>query len=386
MKINFDKQYNECYKTRMAIMSKLILNNKTFQEYGLPLRSVSHANSEECIVIGTLFLRSDTKYSILKKNNKEDISSYWTEDAVLSIEDMTGKIEVVFDEVRKITCYVSGMVIGFVGKVDANKIFKCSDVIFPVLLDKPKRQGKGRALLVSNLVLEKNNAWRVKLLWDICWDKFDEAIVIGDVFGKDEINYDKWIDEIKGKVSFVPGLGDSTTQLLPQEPFPVAYFKKQNKNKLNLLSNPGTTDILGCTFVFLTHHIVNDIAKYIPKYISKHISKKKKRFEDGFDKKTKGIYESYSITDDDRIKVLEQIVKMRYLVPNAPETIGSVPYIDTDPFVLNNCDILVTGGCEIAIRREFENRTLLGVPDFNKTGKAIILDLETYEIQEIEVL
>ncbi len=378
MEINFELQYNDCYKTRMRILKKLILQSNFIKEYGYPVKMLDDCLNDECIVIATLFLESNTKYSILNEKSSIEnpgninVKSYFTNDSVLYIEDEIGRIKIRFcDGFHKLKAYVTGMVCGFVGKVE-NNVFECTDVIFPVSADETDIVRQGKVLLMSNVLINAENINWVKMVTDIFSKKIDEIIIVGDILDLndktnneksiDDVNYGKLFEEIQRKITIIPGIGDCTTFLLPQLPFPTKFFKNSNQDNLQLASNPCKIDFNGNKLVILSHHIINDIARYV------------------LDSD-----ENFSVTDQLRMEILKQLVKIRYLVPNAPDTIGCIPYKNEDPFILNEFNLLITGGCDSSIMVNFKNKILLGVPDFNSTRKALLFDFDHLDFEEIEL-
>lgn len=397
--INFDIQYSASYRTRFAIMRKLILENPILNEYNLQVKELSGNLNQECVIIATLFLASAFKHSVLNDNEETTRilkTTYMSDDAILFIEDESGKIEIQFREgFSKLQAFTSGMVLGYVGEINEKNIFWCKDIIFPKPLDHNENNvRKGRVLFISNCLFKNGNSERLKIITDIYKNKIDEVLIIGDTFIEGETNPDfrvlnKWIDNCGLHVSIIPGLNDPTTQLIPQAPLHELLFtqracRKDGTGYLKLLPNPCQIKMLSFDLAILSHHILHDIAKYVPQHKRGVQSTPADYSMHADEAELKNFTPKSHFDDDSILSILEQLVRIRYLAPNAPDTIGCIPYDGNDPFVLNACDYIISGGFSKPSKKIYNRKVLLGVPDFDKTVIAMLLDFSTGDFEEIK--
>lgn len=411
-KVDFNMQYNTSYNTRYGQLGRLVLENPAVSEYGLAVKELKDDIREECIVVATLFLASGLKPSVLDETSIKDqveIKTYVSSDAVFFIEDMNGKLEIRFaDGFNKLTALMSGMVLGFVGLQNEKGVFECCDVIFPRPADRISADRgcdqKGFVLLISNCLLNRQNMERLQVVTDFCRAKTCSILVIGDLFTTDEDMprcdlLNQWAANAGANVYIGPGFNDPTTRMLPQYPLHELLFSKgavrcdalgktchavsSQTGSIIPLTNPCQTTIAGFNFSIITHHIMEDMIKYVPQD-KEGLQYSPTPYRMHVDGAAASSFEPEDYFREDVVlNILEQLIKIRHLVPNAPDTLSCVPYNNIDPFVINECDFLVVGGCSRSCKRRYRDKTLLGIPDFDKTGTALLLNLDDGEFEEI---
>lgn len=376
--IDFNTQYNSSYIARFKAMKPLILSNPAIREYCLEVRKLTGDISNECIVVATLFLYSTLKPSILKdidnKNGPSVINStYLNDDSSFFIEDENGRLEIQFTkDFNKLYFMSSGMVLGFIGKIDDKNIFQCNDVIFPKPFDMKESSltNSDKILLISNCLVNNKNYERLRVIADSIDKSVTEAIVIGDIYSSNSDEdpkfdlFNKLIRSLGIRINIVPGLNDPTTRMIPQAPLHKLYFEKdvETSGKINRLENPAYEKILGSNFIVLSHHLTDDLIKYC---------------KDNTDNNLEN-------NSENKCEILKQLIKIRYLLPNAPDTISCVPFSNVDPFVINNCDIIITGGKNKSMINDYNGIKLIVIPDFDITGIVLIYNMKTGDIEEIE--
>lgn len=419
MHSSFQKQYNVSYITRFNRMKELILSNPAISEYDLPLYNLGGKIEQECIVIGIIFLDSKLKYSILKMNgNDSPLKSNENEDIAvesylpgsqLYIEDSFGKIPLVFKETfNKLKLFCTGIVLGFVGYKDSHNVFRCKDVIFPKKIETPADFTKNiKILFMSNPLLSNNNEESVKdsnelklsskegtssqmsspiskdskegtssqinspvskdsklssnelpklsnkiqcsLFLDYFAGKVSNFVIFGDIFSEDEskINVDDLNNLLKynnTEICLVPGPNDPTNKDLPQDNFHPMLFDKKIVKFLKSFKQPGYAKIGGVNFVFINRQIVENLKK------------------------------SYNGVPESDLDILEELVNIRLTAPNCPDTMDSSPFSGEDPFLIQECNFMILGGCSSFEMRRFNNVTLVCLPDFSRTSSAILFD------------
>ena len=94
------------------------------------------------------------------------------------------------------------------------------------------------------------------------------------------------------------------------------------------------------------------------------------------------------------IDLMEATLSWRVIAPTAPDTLWCYPYQNKDPFVLGKerCPALYAVGNAkafetrlIAGDAEGERTRLVAVPEFNKTGEIVVVDVEDLSVQVIKV-
>lgn len=375
----FSNQYNLSYTTRLSHMKELIMSNPVLSEYGLPMKKLSDASYDECIVIAILFVSSTAKYSILRQNDSTDVDTYFNEGSQLFLEDCSGKVRIAFKSrpIDKLRFLSSGIVLGFVGCKNEKNLFECSDLIFPKPLS-PLAAGKllsadrdsKKVLILSNVCLNEGSYEKVRLLLMFYSGRVNEIIILGNLLSggvttPDFEDFNSLVAGISCTVSVIPGMNDPTSKMLPQQPFPKMLFSNKLGN-IKFLPHPCETKILDKSFVLINNGIIMDLMKYRP---SRHILDSLAKTEE---------YAS------DPIDLLEQIVKIRHVAPNCPDTLGCIPFADKDPFIINECDYLIAGGTTRFAHKTYNGITLICVKDFQLSDSGVLVDVEANTLTEIE--
>jgi len=99
--------------------------------------------------------------------------------------------------------------------------------------------------------------------------------------------------------------------------------------------------------------------------------------------------------DDHFLAALEDTLYYRHLAPTAPDSLSSYPFAGSDPFVLDNDQpvptVLFSGGASyfatsLATRQSDPscgNTRIVALPSFAQTGIAIIVDLDTLQVEQL---
>ena len=395
-KIDFNVQYNENYIARLRQMKELILQNTKVKESGHPLRRLSDDLTSECIVIATLFLASDLKYSVLNQNSdarRIGAYTYASSGSVYHLEDETGSLKVVFAK-PVLKAPSSGLVLGWIGKVRADSVFECSGVVLPVEMAQSKKEASdGAILIISNPNLSHGNHERLRVLVDSCAGDISYLLILGNIIGTGDMNAGfrnlcKAMGGLHCRVGMVPGPDDPTTKLIPQQPLHSRFFKelrdKGNLVDIDLYPNPCAARLLGRELVCLSRHILDDMARYIPQD-NQSIQGDPADFRIHLDEKAAGEYTPREMcTDKNVFDIMEQVVKTRHLAPNAPDTLRSAPVAKEDPFILSTCDYLISGGAtEPQIASINGKHHIVLVPDFSKAGMGVFLVPSTATLETI---
>lgn len=357
--VDFSKQYNLSYISRLDKMKGLIVDNPVFKEYNLDLKNLSEDLNDECIVIAIFFVDSKNKPSILR--NRAEQTDNYLDESQFYIEDMHGRILLSFtNSFNKLNILSSGMVLGFIGYRNEKSIFVCSDIVLPVpLIPKPRKLQKknSKILFMSNISVNDGNFERVRMALDYFYNKVEQVVIFGNIFTNKKESFpdlsdlNQILSSDYPKINIVPNLNDPSTKMIPIEPFHKMIFSEKISN-LNLLPHPVECNMLGSDFILMNSYIIEDLKKYAIQTIS-------------------------------YLEVMEELIKLRYLAPNSPDTISSVPFFKDDPLIINNCNYLIIGGSENLEFKKIRDVFLLTVPDFNLTHSVVVLDLETDYPEEI---
>lgn len=350
-KNQFNLQYNTSYITRYNQMKELILNNAALKEYELPVKKLSDLDENECITISILFLKSSLKPSILKPENKNS-RFYLNEDSEFYLEDSTGRIRIIFDEnFEKLNFFMTGLVLGFVGFKNSKNMFVCTDIIYPKSINSLSNEISGKSILfLSNININVSNFEKLKFILNYYSGNVSDVVIFGPI-AKNLDDFDVILNDINIRVHLVPGYGDYTSCLLPQEPFNNMLF---NNGNINRLTNPGEAFINGKLFRFVNNQIIKEGLRYSDgKNMNEH-------------------------------SLIKQLVKCRLFAPFCPDTLGSIPFVGNDPFIINDCDYLVFGGTKENFIFQ-DNVNVLAIKDFMIDDSCLLLDLEKNEINEIRL-
>lgn len=393
-KIDFSKQYNNSYITRFNKMKPLIMSNPIITEFGLPLRKLSDDILEECIVIAILVLNSKLKFSILQMNGKVNDkmngkvndkvnsnmngngSKSYAPDCQFWIEDSCGKVPLGFSPgFNKLSLLTTGTVLGFVGFKNEKNIFICTNIVFPKQIESPKvtvDNCHGKVLLMSNVMLNHSTFEKAKMAVDYFMEKVKDIVIFGNIYDDldqrpDLSSFNTLFKETKllnGKIILIPGDNDPTSSALPQLPLHLMLFDQKLENFLRNFTHPAQELICGRKVVCMNSQILKDLRKYA-------IS-------------TSGTpdcaFTSKSIGDLD---ILEELLKIRLIAPNCPDTLPSVPFSEIDPFFIDDCDYLICGGSSAFQMRQVNDVHAVCIPDFSKTSSAVLADFSTNVFTEV---
>ncbi len=83
------------------------------------------------------------------------------------------------------------------------------------------------------------------------------------------------------------------------------------------------------------------------------------------------------------IEALEQSLQWSHMCPTGPDSVATVPHVDSDPMVLEQLPHLYFCGNASAFstKKTATGTTLLCVPKFSDTGEAVLVNLETLAVE-----
>lgn len=188
----------------------------------------------------------------------------------------------------------------------------------------------------------------------------------------------------------MPGANDATNYLLPQQALHRCLLPGASRNRnLARVPNPLQCTIDRRVFLGTAGQNVDDLALYDMKAAQADGDKEGKE-------------QVYRASGEKVLDVLEMMVMTRHLAPTCPDTLGSYPFIDSDPFVMEETPHVLFAGNqkEFASRLvklpvspaqgsgssmevegviEGQNVRLISIPRFDETGQAVFVNLDTLE-------
>ena len=172
-------------------------------------------------------------------------------------------------------------------------------------------------------------------------------------------------------ITMLPGSNDPSNVALPQQPLHPALFPKtrlyaeppiesnQSLNGFDAVTNPWTGDIDGYRVLGTGGQTVKDLLKYL-----------------------KGV---------SPVEAMEKMLRWRCVAPTAPDTLWCYPFQDGDPLMMTECPHIYIAGCQ----KKFETKTIKGpagqkvllvsVPKFRTSGKIVLIDLESWDVEVVQV-
>ncbi|KAI5152191.1 DNA polymerase delta subunit 2 [Enteropsectra breve] len=416
--IRFDIQYNEVYKCRIEEMKKLILESDELIAAGIEVEPLDRIGEKECLVVAALFVVTDLKPVVIDMTAlKTELghTTYMSGAEVFFIEDFSGKLPIEFtSECNRPKALATGTVLGWYGRVNEDKVFKCHRIFYPQSIQPSSQNKCGKIMLINNIAINDGNYEKLRVISDAYNEDISEIIVAENLFtskpcenssneftekkAKIDCNagvlMNKWISDLPKRICLIPGINDPTSKMIPFTPIHKLIFTNTSlffngitgEKRIEALTNPVLHSFGNANIIYVASHVVEDMAKYISQGEFKTMQKPygyQIHLEEEPFKAYKPLKKD---SNEDILDMLEQIIQTRHLAPSSPDTVESAPIKDKDIFIIETCDVLVTGGCRSACSRFYNGILLLGLPDFSRTNSAIVLDVGTneYEIAEIE--
>ena len=170
-------------------------------------------------------------------------------------------------------------------------------------------------------------------------------------------------------VTLIPGEADPVNVSLPQQPFhgallprSRAYAATPSSGEIgwfDTVTNPWDGDLDGWRFMGTGGQPVDDMFKYV----------------DG----------------DDRIEMMEHLLRWRLGAPTAPDTLWCYPFQDDDPFVMGECPHVYFVGNQPRFDTTVidgplgQSVRLISIPAFKETGQFAIVDMDTLEVETMTI-
>ncbi|PVH96512.1 DNA polymeras-like protein subunit delta-2 [Periconia macrospinosa] len=172
-------------------------------------------------------------------------------------------------------------------------------------------------------------------------------------------------------VTLLPGDSDPANVALPQQPLHPALFPQsrpfvnppsQSKDTLegfDPVTNPWEGYIEGWRVLGTGGQTVEDLLRYVE--------------------------------DVEPLEAMEMMLRWRCIAPTAPDTLSCYPFQDDDPFLLKVCPhVYFSGNMDKFGKRVIEGPggqkvLLVAVPKFKETGQIVLVDMESLEVELVEI-
>ncbi|XP_026461933.1 DNA polymerase delta small subunit-like [Ctenocephalides felis] len=407
-KKDYSRQFCHLYTARLKLMQENVLK-EVYKRFGnkYPVKKLSEIHDvgeNKCILVGTLFKHQELKPSILKEVSEENKLiplptrfNFVDDDDILILEDELNRIRLIGDiDIHQIA---TGVVCAVLGCECADGKFLIDTIIFShcesirsMIL--PKKSTNPQILLLSGLSLSSLtdntlslhifNDWLSGLIGNGEGTPLVRIIIAGNsIKGQNDVkqknaeykqknienigndikiiqNLDDFLMGICSTVSvdIMPGEFDPSNHMLPQQPLHHCLFPKAHvTGSLSAVTNPYHCNIDGCNILGSSGQPIQSLLAY-----------------------TK---------IESAIEALKNTVKWRHMAPTAPDTLPCYPFIEKDPFIIEELpSIYFAGNCSEFATDLYEdvsgeNVRLVCVPEFYKTQTAALIDLVSLDCYPI---
>jgi DNA polymerase delta subunit 2 len=404
----------------------------TFVERVLDVRQ-----GELCWVVGTVYMEMALKPNVLDDISKEHWiaapplrETYVSDKDEVMLEDESGRLRVIGENLS--STYVTGCVLAALGTEQADGTFQVIATQYADLPRQPERwerdeadvKGKkpahakaGKLAIVSGLEITgtDDDDLSLDLLLEYLTGEaggpsdqksasaITRLIIAGDslshaspilsreafaerkskkhAYGYDASTYnaspaerlDAFLADILPTlpITLLPGASDPANVALPQQPLHAALFPQSRLyasppaqatstlHGLDSVTNPWTGDVEGQRVLATGGQTVADLLKYVA-----------------------GV---------GALEVMEMMLRWRCIAPTAPDTLWCYPFQDHDPLLLRECPHLYIAGCQdrfatrVVQGPEGQRVRLVSVPRFSRTGQIVLVDMESCEVEIVEI-
>ena len=407
---NYERQYAQLYFYRLVQMRPILEAAAQAKWPGVPISRVLDIPEEgEVIVTGTLYKEMALKPSILDEYTKERAlaeqlgrTRFTQPGDSFVLEDDGARVALSGEGLPPGSC-VTGVLAAVRGSVQANGEFDVQEVCFAGVppqspLPEPSTEEEDKYVaLVSGLGLGSDtspNVLQLQLLVDYCSGALGGSseqniaarivrVVIagGLLMGSSALSQptayasvrqqttalapikeaDIRLTELAASapVDVMPGAADPANYSLPQQAFNRCLFPgAAGFPTFTRSPNPHAFSIDGVQFLGTSGQNVDDVVRYSDL--------------------------------DDRTDVLERLLMWRHLIPTAPDTLASYPYVDSDPFIMEEAPhVLFAGGqpsfgTALVKGSEGQEVRVVSVPDFSSTGTMVLVNLRTLGVHPVQ--
>ncbi|KAK4992700.1 DNA polymerase delta small subunit Cdc1 [Elasticomyces elasticus] len=448
-KKHYQQQYADMYFARLAQLKPAVeqIAGDAWEDFEVAGETVSKVErvldvrqGQLCWVVGTIYMEMPLKPNILDDITKDHwivappprvkfISPSGGDQVML--EDESGRLRLTGSSLSSILL-VTGCIVAVLGTENANGDFEVLDLKVPDLPRQPERwerddgeaalDGKavkrertraGKIAIVSGLGIsgDAGDALTLDMLMEYLLGestspkeqeqaaRISRLIVAGNslasaspIPGREEVaakksghrkyGYDSsaynaaptgHLDVLLSTllpsipITLLPGESDPTQTTLPQQPIHPAMFshsraymalpEQEETGWFDSVTNPWEGDVDGWRLLGTGGQPVDDVFKYVE--------------------------------GDDRLEMMEAMLRWRLGAPTAPDTLFSYPFQDGDPFVIADCPHVYFVGNQprfdtaVVQGPTGQSVRMIAVPKFRQTGELVLLDAETLEAEVV---
>ncbi|XP_073844260.1 DNA polymerase delta subunit 2 [Musca autumnalis] len=399
---DYQRQFFHLYSHRLSEMTAL-LTKRAEEHWGktVPIKKLCdlrEENEEECILIGTIYKHQEHKPSILKEISEENQLA--PQPARHHYSDPEDKV-ILEDELQRVRLHgkvrceemATGVVCAVMGLIEEDGRFDVQEILFyegGIQRPLPKK-GEDRLLILlsgldqvnSHNFVDSLNLFQYWLRGNLIQSgetKKLRVIIAGNSVKSSEEKrlpslqsrpneakdvdamhaLDEWFAAWSSSINLdvMPGAYDPANFMMPQQPFHSCMFPKAAKHEsFQSVSNPYICSVDDALIMGTAGQNVNDMLR-----------------NTGFEKP---------------LDALRSTLKWGHLAPTAPDTLACYPYLDCDPFVINECPhVYFVGNCAEFSTQLYEGTQgqktrLVCVPRFAKTQSIAVVNLENLECHEV---
>eukprot|EP01130_Rhizamoeba_saxonica_P017953 TRINITY_DN8851_c0_g1_i1.p1 TRINITY_DN8851_c0_g1~~TRINITY_DN8851_c0_g1_i1.p1 ORF type:complete len:468 (-),score=87.09 TRINITY_DN8851_c0_g1_i1:38-1417(-) len=410
--VRLSDQYFHVYKDRLDRLLPLVLDNAADywdQHHQGPFRyyeSAMEAKEDEiCVVAGVLWKKMSLQPDVLKEYSEKRAilplpkKSFTKEDDSLYIEDVLGsKLAICGLDYDEIKLYCSGVIVAVLGRrvykeFEAHKIFVPG---FPEQIPRTinMEENDKYIVLVSGLNIGRKdvNSLPLELFVDyVCGNAggsddhlfqkmICRVIIAGNSLCKEDEQslrnqtmrftrkekseiadsckiFDQLLTTLVQSVDvdLMPGENDPAGYLLPQKPLNQWLCRNASSyTSLNRVTNPHKFILDDIEFLGQSGELLNSLLRYVD--------------------------------TSSKLELMENTLKWRHLAPIAPSGTSSVPS-DIDPFILESIPHVYFVGnqaefdTKVFTAESGESVRIILVPDFSETNCAVIVNLNSEDLQ-----
>lgn len=416
-----DRQFAQLYFTRLAALRPLVIANAKAKWPELAssyVRIVDIPEDKDVYLVGTMYKDMGLKPSILHEYSKKggDMPSRLKQERFTQagdqavLEDEGGRVTLVFGDEAEVGRCVTGTIVGVRGRVMENGDFKVTEVCFAGLAENydgsERLQSSGMDVDSGEGASEKkyvaivsgfgcgasqegnsgSNMLALQLMMDTCSgilgteatqrlaSSITRVVIAGGLLAakaahltqptsyaliKEQAealdplqDLDAMLSELceAVDVDVMPGVADPTNYSLPQQPLHRCLLPQSSSiSTFSRCTNPHAFEVDGVHFLGTSGQNVDDIMMYS--------------------------------TYDSPADILEQMLSWRHLIPTAPDSLSTYPFVDEDPFVLDKTpDVLFAGGCGERVETRLVKADgvrcrVVSVPEFSKRKVLVLVDI-----------
>ncbi|GAB5372681.1 hypothetical protein AAMO2058_001685500 [Amorphochlora amoebiformis] len=369
----------------------------------------------KCVLIGTIFKEMKLRPNVLEEFTQlrfktEERDTYFSSDDRLVIEDSHARIPMKFlsrASLPSVNELVSGVIAGVLGEHEPKSgVFQVEDIVFAGIPEQKKAAALEEdqyVALVSGLHIgDPSVEVQVQMMVDFLTGmsggakeheraaKIVQVVVAGNsvqIEEEEDANYahfttknrsenDRQVNEsiatalqdldivltsLTSSVNVVlmPGESDPSNFTLPQQRFPKFMFQAAGSfSTLHFATNPCDASVAGRQLLGTSGQNVDDMAKY-------------------------------SVAKSP-IEYLERTLQWRHIAPTAPDTLGCYAFMNSDPFLIEDCPHIYFAanqkafGTKLVEGENGQRVRLVLVPDFSKTCTIALVNLRTLECEEVK--